>query len=154
RASSGDPRLLRGQGRQVQDAEDDRLRPRVAARPEREALQAQAARSVLGRTRAGHLMSETSPVLRAPFSLEFTYTRSVGPLLGAFLDALGQRRILGTRANDGRVIVPPQEYDPVTADDLGELVEVGDAGVVTTWTWTDEPKAGQPLDKPFAWALI
>jgi uncharacterized OB-fold protein len=99
-------------------------------------------------------MSETSQVLRAPFSLEFTYTRSVGPLLGAFLDALGQRRILGARANDGRVIVPPQEYDPVTADELRDLVEVGDAGVVTTWTWTDEPKAGQPLDKPFAWALI
>ena len=99
-------------------------------------------------------MSETSQVLRAPFSLEFTYTRSVGPLLGAFLDALGERRILGVRAKDGRVIVPPQEYDPVTADELTDLVEVGDAGVVTTWTWTDDPKAGQPLDKPFAWALI
>jgi uncharacterized OB-fold protein len=99
-------------------------------------------------------MAETSKVLRAPFSLEFTYTRSVGPLLGAFLDALGQRRILGARAKDGRVIVPPQEYDPVTADDLDELVEVGDAGVVTTWTWSDVPKPGQPLDKPFAWALI
>jgi uncharacterized OB-fold protein len=99
-------------------------------------------------------MSETSQVLRAPFSLEFTYTRSVGPLLGAFLDALGERRILGARATDGRVIVPPQEYDPATADDLSELVEVGNAGVVTTWTWTDAPKAGQPLDKPFAWALI
>lgn len=99
-------------------------------------------------------MSETSPVLRAPFSLEFTYTRSVGPLLGTFLDALGQRRILGARAKDGRVIVPPQEYDPVTADGLSDLVEVGNAGVVTTWTWTDAPKPGQPLDKPFAWALI
>ena len=66
-------------------------------------------------------MSETSQVLRAPFSLEFTYTRSVGPLLGTFLDALGQRRILGARGKDGRVIVPPQEYDPVTADDLSEL---------------------------------
>ena len=99
-------------------------------------------------------MSETSQVLRAPFSLEFTYTRSVGPVLGAFLDALGQRRILGARAKDGRVIVPPQEYDPVTADDLTELVEVGDAGVVTTWSWTDDPKPGQPLDHPFAWALI
>ena len=99
-------------------------------------------------------MSETSQVLRAPFSLEFTYTRSVGPLLGTFLNALGQRRILGARGKDGRVIVPPQEYDPVTADDLSELVEVGNAGVVTTWTWTDDPKPGQPLDKPFAWALI
>ena len=99
-------------------------------------------------------MSETSQVLRAPFSLEFTYTRSVGPVLGAFLDALGQRRILGARAKDGRVIVPPQEYDPVTADDLTELVEVGDAGVVTTWSWTADPKPGQPLDHPFAWALI
>jgi uncharacterized OB-fold protein len=99
-------------------------------------------------------MSKTSKVLRAPFSLEFTYTRSVGPVLGAFFDALGQRRILGVRAKDGRVIVPPQEYDPVTADELDELVEVADTGTVTTWSWTSDPKPGQPLDRPFAWALI
>ena len=52
------------------------------------------------------------------------------------------------------MIVPPVEYDPETSESLTELVEVGDAGVVTTWAWVSEPLADQPLDRPFAWALI
>jgi len=31
---------------------------------------------------------------------------------------------------------------------------VGDTGVVTTWAWVTDPRPGQPLDKPFAWALV
>ena len=93
-------------------------------------------------------------VLTAPFSLEFTYTRSVGPIIGAFFGALGERRILGIRATDGRVVVPPQEYDPVTADELHELVEVADTGVVQTWSWVPQPRPNNPLQRPFAWALV
>jgi uncharacterized OB-fold protein len=54
-------------------------------------------------------------VLEAKHVLEFPYTRSTGPVLGAFLAGLKAGRVLGVRASDGRVIVPPQEYDPVTA---------------------------------------
>ena len=43
-------------------------------------------------------------------------------------------------------------YVPYTLP--GETVEVADSGVVTTWSWNDRPLAGQPLDKPFAWALV
>ncbi len=32
---------------------------------------------------------------------------------------------------DGRVLVPPQEYDPLTSDPLDEFVDVNDVGVVT-----------------------
>ena len=46
------------------------------------------------------------------------------------------------------------EYDPQTGESLSEFVDVGDAGVVTTWAWTTDPRPGQPLDRPFAWALI
>ncbi|HVA61126.1 MAG TPA: OB-fold domain-containing protein [Mycobacteriales bacterium] len=92
--------------------------------------------------------------LVAPHAIEYTYTRSTGPVIGAFLTALRDRRILGVRARDGRVLVPPAEYDPVTSEDISELVEVGDAGVVTTWVWNPNPLAGQPLDRPFAWALV
>ena len=99
-------------------------------------------------------MADDPKVLTAPFSLEFTYTRSVGPVLGAFFDALGQRRILGVRAKDGRVIVPPQEYDPVTGDELDELVALADTGTVVTWSWTNDPRPGQPVGRPFAWALV
>ena len=50
--------------------------------------------------------------------------------------------------------VPPFEYDPVTGDPPAEFVEVGYAGTVTTWSWVRRPVDGQPLDYPFAWALI
>jgi hypothetical protein len=97
-------------------------------------------------------------VLRAPHVLEYPYVRSVGPVIGAFLTALRDGRILGARSHgaDGAatVIVPPTEYDPISGADVGELVEVGPSGVVTTWSWAAEPKADQPLDRPFAWALV
>src|SRR5207248_6013163 len=93
-------------------------------------------------------------VLRAPHSLEYTYTRSVGPVVERFFNGLGEHRIQGIKGADGRVIVPPTEYDPQTGESLSEFVDVGDAGVVTTWAWTTDPRPGQPLDRPFAWALI
>ncbi len=93
-------------------------------------------------------------VLVANHPIEYTYTRSTGPVIGAFMTALRDGRIVGVRAADGRVLVPPAEYDPVTSADLSEIVEVADEGVVTTWAWNDSPRKGQPLDRPFAWALV
>lgn len=106
--------------------------------------------------------SQSSPVqidahqkpLSAPLKLSFDYTRSVGPLLGQFFTALRGRRILGVRGSDGRVLVPPAEYDPVTYEPLTEVVPVASAGTVLSWTWQSEPLEGQPLSRPFAWALI
>ena len=99
-----------------------------------------------------------SDVLRAPHVLEYPYLRSVGPVIGAFLTALRHGRILGARSHavDGSatVVVPPTEYDPITGADVGELVEVGPGGVVTTWSWAAKPRKDQPLDRPFAWALV
>jgi len=92
--------------------------------------------------------------LRAPMEIAFDYTRSLGPVLGQFMTALGERRILGARGADGRVHAPPFEYDPVTARPPAELVEVGPAGTVVSWSWQPDPLAEQPLDHPFAWALI
>jgi uncharacterized protein len=98
-------------------------------------------------------MTATVP-LEASHSITYTYTRSTGPVIGAFLTALRDRRIVGVRAADGRVLVPPTEYDPVTGEDLGDIVDVADEGVVTTWAWNDSPGPGQPLARPFAWALV
>lgn len=95
-----------------------------------------------------------SEVLSAPHRVEYAYRRSVGPLIGGFLTGLRDGRILGVRARDGRVLVPAQEYDPVTAEGLSELVPVGSSGVVVTWAWIEAPSAHQPLSRPFAWALI
>jgi uncharacterized protein len=92
--------------------------------------------------------------LSAPLKLSFDYTRSVGPLLSQFFTALRERRIIGVRGSDGRVHVPPAEYDPVTYAALTEVVPVSSVGTVQSWTWQSTPLEGQPLDKPFAWALI
>jgi uncharacterized OB-fold protein len=92
--------------------------------------------------------------LSAGYVLEYPYHRSVGPVIGAFLGGLRERRIIGIRAADGRVLVPPQEYDPQTGEALSEVVEVGDAGVVTTWSWIAAPRTGHPLQRPFAFALV
>ena len=93
-------------------------------------------------------------VLSAPHDIEYTYTRSTGPAIGAFLGALRDRKVVGSRGSDGRVLVPACDYDPVTSADLTELVDVGDAGEVLTWAWNDTPLPGQPLGHPFAWALV
>ncbi len=95
-------------------------------------------------------------VLSAPLVMEFPYTRSTGPVVGAFLTGLRDRKVLGAKDSSGRVVVPPPEYDVTTAAaiDAAALVEVGQEGVVESWSWNPVPRAGNPFDRPFAWALV
>ncbi|REK88974.1 DNA-binding protein [Streptomyces inhibens] len=93
-------------------------------------------------------------VRTAPLVVEFPFTRSLGPVQSAFLTGLRERTVLGVRGSDGRVVVPPAEYDPVTAEEIRELVQVGASGTVTTWAWNPAPRRGQPLATPFAWVLV
>ncbi|MFE6101469.1 OB-fold domain-containing protein [Streptomyces laurentii] len=93
-------------------------------------------------------------VLRAPLVVSFPFTRSLGPVQSAFLTGLRERTVLGVRTEAGTVLVPPVEYDPETAAELRDLVEVGTTGTVTTWAWNPEPRPGQPLTTPFAWVLV
>jgi uncharacterized OB-fold protein len=87
-------------------------------------------------------------------TITFPYRRSLGPVLGAFMNALARQRILGIR-NGNRVMCPPLEWDPETAKELPvDLVEVGPAGTVETWTWVAQPTEQHPLDHPFAFAAI
>ena len=95
-----------------------------------------------------------SEVLHAEHRLEYPYSRSTGPIIGAFLTALRDGRFVGATGSDGKVIVPPTEYDPLTGDDVGELVEVGPGGVIESWAWVSHPLRKHPLQTPFAWALI
>src|SRR5580700_9189448 len=99
-------------------------------------------------------MSAARAPLSAPYVLEYTYRRSVGPVIGRFLAGLREGRIEGIRTATGRVIVPPTEYDPDTGEALSDFVEVGTEGVVTTFAWVETPRKRHPLDRPFAWALI
>ncbi|MFF4211420.1 Zn-ribbon domain-containing OB-fold protein [Streptomyces sp. NPDC001796] len=93
-------------------------------------------------------------VLKAPLVVEFPFTRSLGPVQSAFLTGLRERVVLGVRTRDGRTLVPPVEYDPLTAEEIHDLVEVAPTGTVTTWAWNHEPRRGQPLSSPFAWVLV
>ena len=88
--------------------------------------------------------------MAATWKLEFPYRRSVGPVIGAFLTALRDRHVVGVRTANGRVLVPPFEYDPETGDALSDMVEVGSAGVVEHAAWVTEPLRTHPLDRPFA----
>jgi uncharacterized OB-fold protein len=99
-------------------------------------------------------MSNDADVLRAQFDLGFTYTRSTGRIIGQFLTALRDRKIKGIKGSQGQVICPPTEYDPVTAEELTEMVDVAETGTVKSWSWVVTPNPKHHLDKPFAWALI
>lgn len=95
-----------------------------------------------------------SEPLTAVHVLEFAYTRSLGPTLARFFEGLRDRKIVGARTANGRVIVPPSPHDPDTGEDITELVDLPDTGVVTTWAWVSSPRPKHPLQQPFAWALI
>ncbi|MFH8516224.1 Zn-ribbon domain-containing OB-fold protein [Streptomyces gelaticus] len=92
--------------------------------------------------------------LSAPLVVEFPFTRSLGPVQSAFLTGLRERTVLGVRTTGGKILVPPVEYDPVTAQEIRELTEVAATGTVTTWAWNPAPRRGQPLSTPFAWVLV
>lgn len=84
------------------------------------------------------------------FPLRFLYKRSVGPVIGAFLAGLRDRKVIGARTSSGRVLVPPLEYEPETGEATGDLVEVATSGTVTGCTRSDQPREGRPA----AWALV
>ncbi|WP_237002614.1 Zn-ribbon domain-containing OB-fold protein [Gordonia liuliyuniae] len=95
-----------------------------------------------------------SPILSADLTNSFDYTRSLGPVLSQFALALRDGRIVGSRGSDGRVTVPPAEYDPTTGAATTDIVEVASVGTIETWSWQPHPAQTQPLDEPFAWALV
>ncbi|MFH5228550.1 Zn-ribbon domain-containing OB-fold protein [Antrihabitans spumae] len=101
-----------------------------------------------------HHIDERDKPLTAPLNVQFDYTRSVGPTIGGFLTGLRDRRVVGVRGSDGRVLVPPPEFDAVTHEPLTDFVDVESVGTVKTWTWAAEPIDGQPLEHPFAWAFV
>jgi hypothetical protein len=63
--------------------------------------------------------------LSAPLEVGFDYTRSLGPAHGRFATrAAPIAASSGCAGSDGRVHVPPVEYDPDTAAALDEFVPV------------------------------
>ena len=93
-------------------------------------------------------------VLRAGFDVGFTYQRLVGPVIGEFLTGLRDGKMQGIKGSNGKVICPPTEYDPVTAEECSEFVALPSTGTVKTWSWVHQPRPNHLLKKPFAWALV
>lgn len=92
--------------------------------------------------------------LRADLVIAYPFTRTTGPVVGAFMTGLRDRQIVGSRRADGRVFVPAAEVDPDTGNSLSEIVDVASVGVVETWTWVDPPRPGSPWDGPHGLALV
>lgn len=90
----------------------------------------------------------------APLVVSYPYSRTVGTQLSRFFTSLMDGRLEGTRGSDGRVYFPPAEFDPISGERLSEWVDLPETGSVVSWTWQAEVEGGQPLDRPFAWALI
>ncbi len=87
-------------------------------------------------------------------TITFPYKRSLGPVIGAFMTALTEQRIIGIRSG-ADVFCPPLEWDPRTSAELAhDFVEVGPAGTVESWCWVPAPSVQHPLDRPFAFATI
>jgi len=63
-------------------------------------------------------------------------------------------KLMGIRSGTAGVLVPPVEYDPQTAEALEDFVDVGPGGEVISYTWVSRPRPLQPLQRPFAYALI
>ena len=97
---------------------------------------------------------ESHERLSAPLVLEYPFTRTTGPVIGAFLTGLREKIVLGIKRKDGSVLVPPTEYDPETSEGLTDMVEVAQTGEVITWTWVQEPRDQSPWDSPHALAMI
>ncbi len=93
-------------------------------------------------------------LLEAPLVIEYGFNRTTGPVIGTFLTALRDKRIVGIKAIDGSVVCPPVEYDPNSGEPLTEMVPVGTEGEIVTWSWVSRPREGQPLSEPHGLALI
>jgi len=98
-------------------------------------------------------VSDAAPYVSS-FVLEYAYKRSLGPVLSEFFTGLRDGVLKGARTADGRVLVPPTEYDPQSGAAIDGLVVVSETGTIVTWTWVEHPDPKHPVDVPFAFALV
>ncbi|WP_138906933.1 Zn-ribbon domain-containing OB-fold protein [Streptomyces chryseus] len=93
-------------------------------------------------------------VLSAPLVVEFPFTRSLGPVQSAFLTGLRERTVLGVKTSGGQVLVPPVEYDPATAEEIRDLVEVAPTGTVTTFCIVNIKARNLDIEVPYVYGHI
>src|ERR1700733_11997730 len=103
----------------------------------------------------GHLVMD-----HLKFAMEtcFTLRREPGPARAAGdrirlhpVDGAGAEPVPG---RPGRTADPGRAGGGRAGAAPAALLPVGPEGTVLTWTWMGRRLAGQPLDRPFGWALI
>jgi uncharacterized OB-fold protein len=92
--------------------------------------------------------------LRAPHEVAYSYRRSTGGAVRVFLAGLAAKEIWASRSADGRVELPPLDWDPHTGAAVEGFVRLGEQGIVRSWAWVSSPEADSPLEEPFALALV
>ena len=83
---------------------------------------------------------DTYPIDLAPFKsdLKMPYTLTPGRAAGVFLAEIGRRRIVGSRfKKSGTVVVPAQDFCPLSGDADFEFVQAPETGVLHGFTETD-----------------
>jgi uncharacterized OB-fold protein len=82
---------------------------------------------------------DTCAIDLPPFKsdLKMPYTLTPGRAAGTFLAEIGQRRIVGTRfKRSGKIVVPAQDFCPVSGDSDFDFVLAPETGVLTGYTET------------------
>jgi uncharacterized OB-fold protein len=90
--------------------------------------------------------------VRTPARLDFVYT--AGEATTRFLEALGEKRIIGGRAPGGQVYVPPRGADPQLGKPTTEEVELSHTGTVTSFCIVNVQFYGSVMEIPYTSALI
>lgn len=83
-----------------------------------------------------HAAPDSDPIDLPTFHSEINipYTLTPGRAAGIFLAEMKNRRIVGARYPNGRVIAPAQDFSPDTSDEPTEFVEAPATGVLTAFT--------------------
>ncbi len=100
--------------------------------------------------------SAADPVLRLRIPISITYDWSAGPNATAHLDGLLDGRFVGRRCPRCTLVyLPPRNgVCPRCAVSLGEVVECGPRGTVTTFCVVNVPFLGQQVPIPYVAAQI
>jgi uncharacterized protein len=88
---------------------------------------------------------DTYPIDLAPFksTLSMPYTLTPGRAAGTFLAEIGRRRIVGSKFKpSGKVVVPAQDFCPLSGDSDFDFVEAPSTGTLTAFTETSSGLIG------------
>lgn len=98
-------------------------------------------------------MSEPVTMITTPIRLDYLHTAPESE--SRFLRATEEGRLIGQRCPVcGKVYVPPRGACPTDGVALGEVVELPDRGIVTTFCVVNVPFLGQKIEPPYVAAYV